>query len=155
MNAADIRLPRKYGTSRPLTEWQAATTPDTLPHSLRRNMEPGDDGCWLWARSKSRDGYGWASLDDKTHQAHRLIYRLLKGDPPEGMHLDHLCRVRHCVNPDHLEPVTPRENLLRGDTQTAWTCCQKCGGEYSQLHGQRRCLRCLDEYRKNLRKKAA
>lgn len=116
----------------PATPWQSKL-PAELPLHLRRNIEPGDNGCWLWARSKSRDGYGWASLNNKTYQAHRLIYVLTKGEVPEGLHLDHLCRVRHCVNPAHLEPVTPRENLRRGDTQTGWERCQRCGGEYSVI----------------------
>lgn len=68
--------------------------------------------CWLW-KGALKDGYGSQHSEGKTWQAHRLIYTLLVGPIPEGLDLDHLCRVRHCVNPDHLEPVTRAENLRR------------------------------------------
>lgn len=139
----------------PVNAWQAENTPDSIPLHVRRNIAPGEGGCWLWTRSKSPDGYGWASYKNRTCQAHRLVYTFARGPVPEGLHLDHLCRVRHCVNPDHLEPVTPRENLARGDTPTAWKHCQRRGGDYSQYHGQRRCLACLDEYRTRQRKEPA
>ena len=132
---------------KPLTEWQATNTPVELPRHVRRNIGPGAGGCWLWLRSKSPDGYGWASLGNRTYTAHRLVYRLTGHAIPEGLVLDHLCRVRHCVNPAHLEPVTNRENLARGDTPTGWKQCRKCGGPFSRWHSQRRCMRCLDRYR--------
>lgn len=70
--------------------------------------------CWLWTGSCSR-GYGKLWVDGKNHQAHRVAYELMVGDVPDGLELDHLCRVRHCVNPAHLEPVTGYENtILRG-----------------------------------------
>lgn len=130
---------------KPLTPWQEQNTPSELPRHIRRNIESGDNGCWLWTRSRSRDGYGWASLNDKTWQAHRLVYVLLRGNPPTGLVLDHLCRVRHCVNPDHLEPVTPRENLVRGETPAGATHCAK-GHPLSPWYKQRRCIRCNAEY---------
>lgn len=103
-------------------------------------------GCWLWQKSKSKDGYGWASLGNKTYQAHRLFYCIAKGRPPDGMVLDHLCRCRHCVNPDHMEPVTPGENLRRSPIVPAGQeSCLKCGGELSWIgktKPQRRCLPC-------------
>ena len=133
--------------SGPLNWWQAANTPDTLPLHVRRSIAPGPNGCWLWMRSLSRDGYGWTSLNNRTHQAHRLVYVLTHGEPPEGMLLDHLCRIRHCVNPGHLEPVTPAENLLRSPlTPAGQTCCQKCGGPLSWIGRQRRCLPCQRVY---------
>lgn len=131
-------------TPKPLTEWQAQL-PASLPRHIRRNISEGSGGCWLWTRSRSRDGYGWASLNNKTQQAHRLTYSLIVGAPAAGLVLDHLCRVRHCVNPDHLEAVTPRENLRRGETPTGVTTCKE-GHPLSQLRGQRRCLICLEKY---------
>ena len=72
----------------------------------------GEGGCWLWTAGQNGTGYG---RFDKS-VAHRFSYTLLVGPVPEGLDLDHLCRVRHCVNPAHLEPVTRSENLRRGDT---------------------------------------
>lgn len=74
-------------------------------------------GCWLWTGSIDRYGYGRGYATHlRTDKAHRLVYILIKGEIPPGLQLDHLCRVRHCVNPDHLEPVTARTNSLRGNT---------------------------------------
>lgn len=79
------------------------------------------DTCWLWTGNLNRNGYGRVMhpATQRMVVAHRLVYEALGGPIPEGMQLDHLCRVRRCVRPDHLEPVTQRENLLRGETLTA------------------------------------
>src|SRR6266568_5486930 len=71
--------------------------------------------CWLWTAHVGEDGYGTFSLDGHHQRAHRIAWVLLRGPIPEGLQIDHLCRVRACVNPDHLEPVTQRENILRGE----------------------------------------
>lgn len=73
-----------------------------------------NSGCWLWLGYISPFGYGSMKIDKKTNLAHRISYILFKGDIPEGLDLDHLCRNRACVNPDHLEPVTRSVNLRRG-----------------------------------------
>lgn len=138
---------------KPLNSWQEANTPIELPLHVRRNIEPGHGGCWLWTKSKSPDGYGWASLNGKTYQAHRLVYELLNGPVGRASQLDHLCRVRHCVNPAHLEPVTPRENQARSPlTPTGMTLCAK-GHGLSEHYGQRRCLICMRDYRKTYNQK--
>lgn len=72
-------------------------------------------GCWLWTASKRR-GYGAFYFEGRHWAAHRWAYEHLVGPIPAGLQLDHLCRVPACVNPNHLEPVTGRVNLLRGDT---------------------------------------
>lgn len=83
--------------------------------------------CWEWTGAISHDGYGKLGLRGKRagwQYAHRIAYRLFVGPIPENLDIDHLCRVRHCVNPQHLEAVTRRENLLRGTGRTArnyWT----------------------------------
>lgn len=71
------------------------------------------DGCWLWTASCNPGGYG-IFRDGKQLVAHRWSYKRLVGPIPEGLQLDHLCRVRSCVNPAHLEPVTQAENIRRG-----------------------------------------
>jgi hypothetical protein len=130
----------------PLTEWQSTTLPESLPRHIRRNIAAGPGDCWLWTRSKSDDGYGWASLNNKTYQAHVLLYKLLRGVTPSGLLLDHLCRIRHCVNPNHLEPVTYLENLLRSPLTPAgrMTCVK--GHAFVHNGHQRRCPVCLAEY---------
>lgn len=70
-------------------------------------------GCWLWTGS-APNGYGQFGFNGKISRAHRVSYTLFKGSIPEGLVLDHLCRQPSCVNPDHLEAVTIRENTLRG-----------------------------------------
>ena len=72
--------------------------------------------CWLWQSAKSPGGYGLIKHGDNMVGAHRVSYRIYKGEIPNGLQLDHLCRVRHCVNPAHLEAVTQKENIRRGET---------------------------------------
>ena len=77
----------------------------------------GDD-CWLWTDRPDPGGYGRIKMEGRKGrlvQAHRFVYEMLVGPIPEGLQLDHLCRVRNCVRPDHLEPVTGAENQRRGN----------------------------------------
>jgi hypothetical protein len=76
-------------------------------------------GCWLWAAGLSDAGYGTLRRDGKNTLAHRLSFESLVGDIPDGLCIDHLCRVRCCINPAHMEPVTMRENVLRGISMVA------------------------------------
>lgn len=73
------------------------------------------DTCWLWLGYITKNGYGRTSFGRKHYLAHRVMYTLFKGTIPKGKQLDHTCRVRRCVNPDHLEPVTSKENSQRGE----------------------------------------
>lgn len=71
-------------------------------------------GCWLWVGNMNVYSYGTISYRHAPQQmAHRVVYELYKKPIPEGCHLDHKCRIRICVNPDHTEPVTPGENTRR------------------------------------------
>lgn len=69
--------------------------------------------CWLWTGGDSGNGYGRLRWQGKRAGAHRVVYEVLVGPIPEGLQLDHLCRVTMCVNPDHLEPVTLKVNQER------------------------------------------
>lgn len=91
-------------------------------------------GCWEWTGCLNEKGYGRLTLDRKNWKAHRASYEAFVGPIPEGLTIDHLCRNRKCVKPEHLEAVPHRVNLMRGDTVTARnasvTHCPR-GHEYS------------------------
>jgi hypothetical protein len=70
--------------------------------------------CWVWEGSVDGKGYGLLRVGGALEKAHRVAYELVVGPVPEGLQLDHLCRLRRCVRPSHLEPATNRENTLRG-----------------------------------------
>ena len=91
-----------------------------------------NSGCWLWLGSTTHDGYPVlkVSLQRFNVYAHRLSYELFCGEIPEGLEVDHLCRVRCCVNPDHLEAVTPGINQLRAGFFRMKTHC-KHGHEFT------------------------
>jgi HNH endonuclease len=78
-----------------------------------RRIVVDDAGCWRWDGHLNATGYGQVYRQYRNHLAHRYVYELMVGPIPEGMELDHLCRVRDCVNPEHLEPVTREENWAR------------------------------------------
>ena len=84
-----------------------------------------ESGCWLWLGNCNPKGYGRFMRQGKTFMAHRASYEVHRGPIPEGLQLDHLCRVRCCINPDHLEPVTARENVMRGISFAAINAAMK------------------------------
>lgn len=119
-------------------------------------------GCWNWMRStKGPNGYGQigeGGHDCRILLAHRVSYEIHKGPIPKHLEIDHLCRNRGCVNPEHLEAVTRRTNLLRGDTITARRAAQThclrgheftAENTYRSTRGTRECRSCkLERMRK-------
>ena len=87
--------------------------------NLRVDKSAGPDECWVWIGSRNTAGYGRMNYNCKHHAAHRLSWEFHVGPIPEGLVIDHLCRNTSCVNPNHLEPVTDRVNILRGTAPTA------------------------------------
>lgn len=112
--------------------------------------------CWEWTGTIGIYGYGKIYIDGKHKRAHRAVYEALVGEIPEGLVLDHLCEVKSCVNPIHLEPVTPKENILRCKNSPAYlnsikTHCLQ-GHEFDEKNtyhkkdgnGKRACRKCQD-----------
>ena len=126
-----------------------------LPERIASKIaEPDANGCWLWTASTNPKGYGKVWWNGRLPGAHRVVYEILKGEIPQGLQLDHKCKVTRCCNPSHLEPVTNCENSLRGagagPKNIAKTHCPR-GHELSAdnlvpavwiKRGQRNCLIC-------------
>ena len=128
--------------------------PKDLERFTSKYTEDPESGCWVWHGSRTPLGYGrfWFG---RGQQAHRVSYEYHVGPIPEGLHIDHLCRNTSCVNPDHLEPVTPRENILRGigvSAKNARKIHCPVGHPYTPENtyiapnGSRKCKRCHKEY---------
>jgi len=124
-------------------------------------LEESPSGCWLWSGATMGNGYGQIAMTDKViggdgskmlHFAlHRWTYELHRDHIPDGLDLDHLCRVRHCCNPWHLEPVTRSVNLKRAvGIGSQWSKRTHCsaGHEYTtdntsrDKRGHRLCRAC-------------
>src|SRR5690349_18712112 len=108
------------------------------------------NGCWIWNGKPRKDGYCKIKIQGKTYYAHIISYKSAGLDIPEGYTLDHLCRVRNCVNPAHLEPVTQKVNTARGISVVAVnmkkTHCN-AGHEFTpentrEAKGKRHCRKC-------------
>jgi len=123
----------------------------TLERILAK-VELSPDGCLLWTGANNGHGYGNVGYKDdrgarRTRQPHRLVYEAFVGPVPDGFELDHLCRVRRCVNPAHVEIVTHQENGLRGLRGRLVTRCAQ-GHQYTpentiiRSDGRRRCKTC-------------
>lgn len=109
------------------------------------------EGCWRWKGSRGRAGYGGFWNGERLVPAHRWSYERFVGPIPPGLHIDHLCKNPSCVNPTHLEPVTPRENLMRSDNPNARNASKThcpaghpLSGKnlWTEARGSRHCLYC-------------
>lgn len=128
--------------------------PTALERFRSSYVEDPESGCWLWRRTVLPEtGYARFSVGGRGYRAHKWGYEQLVGSVPEDLVLDHLCRVRHCVRPSHLEPVTPRVNVVRGMSEPAVIhrreICRRgheVGGDNLYIPpgkpGQRACVEC-------------
>ena len=132
--------------------------PSVRERLMTHSIPEPNTGCWLWTGALEGDGYGLMKVNRRMVRAARASYETFVGPIPEGLTIDHLCRQRCCINPEHLEPVTNRENILRSDGVTAnnarKTHCphgHPLSGENLYLHkGHRMCRACLRASRERL-----
>lgn len=116
----------------------------TLQRLVERSVEQGD--CWVWTGATT-EGYGRIWDGASVQLTHRVAYRELVAEVPEGLVLDHLCRVPACWNPEHLDPVPNRTNILRGIRKSGITHCP-AGHPYDEANtylnraGSRVCREC-------------
>lgn len=105
-------------------ERTGAGAPGSVDNSKTAGERHGDlsgkytidpNGCWLWSGAIDPNGYGAIKIAGEKRGAHRVSFELYRGEIPAGLDLDHLCRIHHCINPDHLEPVSRSINIQRGD----------------------------------------
>jgi hypothetical protein len=121
------------------------------------------ESCWLWKGADNGTGYGIIGAGARNRSpvyAHRLSFELMNGPIEDGLTIDHLCRNRGCVNPEHLEAITQRENVLRGELGRRKTHCPKghllSGDNLSKSDmkkGHRRCRICYNEWMRERRVK--
>lgn len=126
-----------------------------LPEQLLDKIEPEPmSGCWLWAGRVNACGYGTVQWHNRSCLAHRVVYQLLIG-PIGKPTLDHRCRVRPCVNPDHLRPATMKENVYAPGSRnpanlySKITHCPRHGTPYFQAKRQRKCRECKREWERS------
>ena len=134
-------------------------SPRSLAERFWKYVEPEPmSGCWLWVGARTAISYGCLRVGSKhtgsrvSVTAHRISYEIHRGPIPAGLQIDHLCRVPSCVNPGHLEAVTPRVNVLRGvgwaAVNAAKTTCPQ-GHPYDTHDGHsRRCSTCRPRKKK-------
>lgn len=146
----------------PLLLLPATTQPANLPPRIASKINVIPSGCWQWTGAITGHGYGNVRWDGRAMPAHIIVYTLTNGPVPDGLELDHTCHNtdttcpgarnclhRRCVNPDHLEAVTHRTNILRGHTLPArnarrTTCIRGHNFDVISDTGHRSCTTCMD-----------
>lgn len=119
----------------------------------RLSMPEPMSGCTLWMGGDNGLGYGLVWHDGGMKRAHRVAWELERGPVPNGLVLDHICRVRSCINPDHLRAITFRENVLCGEGPSAqqarrMTCPRGHAYDIKTKGGRRACRTCKNALRR-------
>jgi hypothetical protein len=138
----------------PKSGYSPVVSQDEAERFMQHVEKVPESGCWVWMLSLNKFGYGQFVLrlpKRRPYPTHRISYVIHNGPIEPGLVIDHKCRVRACVNPDHLRMVTQDENMGPGwggkfgfaAQHRAKTCCPKCGGDYSKnTKGHRICRPC-------------
>ena len=117
--------------------------------------------CWLWKANQNSGGYGMFWSGGSSTVAHRYAYEFCVGPIPDGLQIDHLCRVRNCIRPDHLEIVTQQENVRRGEdgkrNREKTYCPQRHPYDeqntYRSPNGDRLCRKCQTAHKRAWRRR--
>jgi hypothetical protein len=120
-----------------------------LPDRFWAKVQPDPSGCWIWTGALNSRGYGSWGTNGIARSTHRVTYEAFVGPVPTGLTIDHLCEVKACCNPVHLEVVTRAENSRRHyRRQTHCKYGHPLSGSNLKVrsNGQRRCIECRDRH---------